>query len=468
MRELRPHQQHALAWARERDRIALFMEMRCGKSSVAIQWAQERLPERGRVLLVSPLQTLPGRLQWEGELAANGITDILPLYDMAKDAREAHASWRWVADPLRPGAIRRRRASGWFLAHYQALMTNPELLDMDWDVLILDESTRVRNPQAQLTKLLLKRATHIPRRALLSGLPNPESPLDLFTQFQILHGDFDGWTSYWAYRQTKFSPGWSGYDWRPKPGVSAEIKQYLQAHAYILSRQEADIGGAMTYAERFVEQNAEQRRLLKDIQDRFALGDKQTQWAGQVHQWLSQVSSGIVDGRIVNPAKLHELTTLLEGDLRGQPVVVWFAYNEQLETAYAYLQKHAPERKPVRLYAELAPKPRQRQDIQEAFHDGRYDVLLIQIQLGKFGWNLSNADTNIYFSNSYEYEARAQSQDRIIHPLKRTPCLTIDLITKGTLNEEEVHALRDKKTNANVMLKPIYRAQPSRSLRVRP
>jgi hypothetical protein len=35
-----PHQEQAMAYALERDRIALFMEMRCGKTPVAVRWAK--------------------------------------------------------------------------------------------------------------------------------------------------------------------------------------------------------------------------------------------------------------------------------------------------------------------------------------------------------------------------------------------------------------------------------------------
>ena len=46
LRKLMPHQADALAYANQNSAIALFMEMRLGKTLVAIRWAQEQAKHR--------------------------------------------------------------------------------------------------------------------------------------------------------------------------------------------------------------------------------------------------------------------------------------------------------------------------------------------------------------------------------------------------------------------------------------
>ena len=48
-------------------------------------------------------------------------------------------------------------------------------------------------------------------------------------------------------------------------------------------------------------------------------------------------------------------------------------------------------------------------------------------------------------------EKRAQSEDRIIHPVKQEPLLYIDLVTEGTIDEIVVDALQDKSISAQIL-----------------
>jgi len=61
---------------------------------------------------------------------------------------------------------------------------------------------------------------------------------------------------------------------------------------------------------------------------------------------------------------------------------------------------------------------------------------------------VASADTAIYYSNYYSFEMRTQSEDRIIHPLKQTPLLYVDLVTENTIDEDVVEILQTKKLRA--------------------
>lgn len=437
-----PYQNKASRYAESRDRIALFMEMRLGKSPVVIRWVK-RLRAK-RVLLVAPLTTLLGSLNWQGELKRESIAPQL-LSSIAKDKRTA------VLRPSRltDGVLTRAWARGWFAVNYEALRTQPELLDVPWDAIILDESTRIRSPKAQITKVLLNRASHIPYRAILTGLPNPEDPLDYFCQFVFLHGHFMDFDNYWAFRQTLFYTAYTEWDWTPKPKTRERIKEYVHQHAFVLTRKQAGVGSAKVRKQRSVELNTAQRKVLKEMRSKFEVDGVETKWTTVLHTWMQRVAGGFhpVTLSMISDAKMKLAEELIMDDFRGEPVVMWFRFNEEITQVYKWLTTR--NRKLQVSYVHGDVEKRKRPKIQEQFQRGETQVLLMQVKI-KYGWNLSRSSTAIYYSNSYEFEDRSQSEDRIIHLTKKDDCLYLDLVTIGTPDEDVVDSLSDKRMNAKL------------------
>jgi SNF2 family DNA or RNA helicase len=64
---------------------------------------------------------------------------------------------------------------------------------------------------------------------------------------------------------------------------------------------------------------------------------------------------------------------------------------------------------------------------------------------GGVGLNMTAAELVVYFSNSFSFTDREQSEDRA-HRIGQTRSVTyIDLIAEGTVDETVVKALREKK-----------------------
>lgn len=457
---LKAYQRRAATYAAERERIALFMEMRLGKSVVAIRWAQQ--PHRSRrVLLVAPLTTLLGQLNWEGELQLEGI-NVTILSRVHRDKRPDLLRPSYLISSRLTGRmyLHRAWARGWFAVNYEALRTQPEILDAPWDTIILDESTRIRSPQAQITKTLLRRVDHIPNRAILSGLPNPEQPLDYCCQFLFLYGRFLGFDNYWAARERLFYQGYTDWDWQPKRGVRGRIKDYVHKHAFILSRKQAGVGSQKVRRQRSVELNPTQRRLLKEIKRKFSVDGTETKWRTVGEVWAQRIAGGFhpVTLECISDQKIRLAEQLVMEEFRHEPIVMWFRFNAEIQAVRKWLEKrHRKRFKVEHVHGEV--KMQERPKIQERFQNGDTNLILMQVKLGRFGWKLSRSSTAIYYSNSYEFEDRSQSEDRIIHIEKSDPCLYLDLVTLGTPDEAVVASLSDKRLNAR-----FYNTQMRQSL----
>jgi SNF2 family DNA or RNA helicase len=413
-----------MEYAWPRDKIALFMEMRLGKTLVAIRWAER---QRGRKLVVLPLAVAE---VWVEELAMEGLSSTL-LVGTAKQRASLYS----------------KSTADWFIVNYEHLVTKePVVFDKRWDVVILDESSRLRNPGNKTTKATIREFYYVRRKAILSGLPNPESELDFFEQFRFLYGSFLGERNWWQFRNEHYYQ-LQGYDWYPNKGVSRWIKKAVHDAAFVLNRKSAGLHNERLTTTRHVTLPPKIRRSYDEAEDELTMDGAETNLHIVRDTWLAQLTGGFYekDGRDYHhTAKTDVLLELLEGELRGQPVIVWFRFNRELYGVEQLLHEHH-----ISCVAVTGRTKRTMANLRLfRFKTRKCDVLLMQLKCGKYGLNLSVSSTAIYFGNGFSFEDRAQSVERIAHPSKTDALLTIDLVARDTIDEDILNALRDKRAKS--------------------
>lgn len=456
MRQPLPHQMEALAYSQDKNKIALFMEMRLGKSLVAVRWVKHKIMNSGykpecvygkthRVLIMAPLTNLK---DWESELIQEGIPQSEIHWLLGTSSKKLETS-----NPL-------MKDTGWFLVGYAGFRSCPELAKHSWFAVIADESTMIRSPKAQIANLCSNELSYVKYKAVLSGLPDPEDPMDFFMQFKFLFGGFMGHNNYWKFRANNFHQvNWDRWGWIPNRGFTEILKKELRRLSFIRTRKECNIGSKKIKERRFVQMSPEQKRMYKDIEKNFAYESQgqlvDTKWAPKKYIWLGQVAGGFSPEKtLVSTTKADELVTLLKGELsREKKVVVWFCFNHEIDYVRQVLDKAKISNRHI--YGDVDAKVRYQYS--DEFKTKEHPrVMLAQVKCAKFGLDWSVASTAIYFSNSYEMEDRAQSEDRIIHPKKTEPLLYIDLVTQGTVDEDVVDTLREKNVNAKVFLTKLF------------
>lgn len=428
------HQERALDYGRERNHVALFVQMRLGKCLIAIRWAREK--KLRKVLIVAPLSTIPG---WMNELEAENERQVFLLRGTRHD--------RWN------DATKKQR--GWFLINYEGLRASPELISNKiWDGVIVDESTKIKNPTSKTTKAMTYGFDMVPCKAILSGLPNPESELDYVSQLIWLQGQFMGYDNFWKFREENYNQ--IGYDWVPKPGVRSRMKEYVKSVAFFMTRKEAKVGSEFKpYETRFITHaSTEWRKTVKQVKKDFETAKGQTKYVVAKETWLQRLAGGFAPsdpvgaepGKLISDAKFKELMYLLTGELKKEQVVVWFRFNQELNHAYKLLKKAGIPVSVIHGGVDMAEREVRRRKFQK----GARRVLLVQIKCGRMGMDMSAADTAIYFSVTYSYEDFEQTKDRLVHVTKDTPLLLIFLAAKGFVDEAAIEALTEKGMNAKL------------------
>jgi SNF2 family DNA or RNA helicase len=427
-------QRQAFAYTLSEDHPALFMEMRLGKTLTAIRRCllyKPLSPSHGlRILVIAPNSALPS---WERELRQERQRDVV-----------------YLSGPRAKRLAMLEEGHRWNLLNKEGWLVIPEIEDVPWDAVIVDESTIIKNIGAGITKFLVYRFEDVPHRWVLSGLPNPEDDKEFWSQIAFVNGGHAfGHDNFYAWRHRWFFKPDYGYGWKPHAGVLDEIHEAVGERAFVMTRKQAGIEVPKVYERRYLDLPKKLRKAYRTIENEFILeyGDqflKSTFHRIATSAWQRQICDGFVDGKMVWDGKIKELRYLLQEPLSRQSVVVWYAYNRPLHATYKALKKAKISVK--RLTG--STKMRDRRRLESRFQSGKFRVLLAQIKCADRGMGLSRASAAVYFSNSPSCEARTQTEDRILDVSDNETLLYIDLIARDTVDSDMSFGLTGKKARS--------------------
>lgn len=448
LRPFREHQIPAFAYAMGERHPVLFMEMRLGKTVVAIRTIKTYEPQDRsvglRVLIVGPSSVLPG---WEKELRLEREKDIVYLMGTRQQRLDL------LLEKHKWNLINRE---GW-RALPEIAPEEAEADEADWDAVVIDESTSIRNPKAKITRFFTKKFRDIPHRWALSGLPNPESDLDFFTQLEWAGHGFPS-SDYWSFRSSLFVPtitGWEAIDQE----VIDNIRGLVGERCFVMKRDDAGVEVGKVYEQRFVDLPTELRDTYDDLEKNFILEyrstSKTTNEAIVKYTWCRRMCGGVVSNEWVWDGKLKELHYLIENELRGQSLVVWFAYNLELQKVLASLR--ASGYTCAALVGGMPPE--RRHYVQERFNARKIQVVCAQIKALTHGATFSGADAAVYYSSSPSNEERTQTEDRIVDVMQSAPQLYIDLVVPETVDEDISNMLHKKRAISRRALREAVAAR---------
>jgi SNF2 family DNA or RNA helicase len=448
-RSFRPHQVPAFEYGLDHEHWAWLMEMRLGKTMVAIRTVKfSALTEDiQNILVLAPTGVLE---TWAEELSLEGESYVW--------AHGVSAQQR--VDLIVDDSFKREGIRTWVLMGYEALRSTPKITALPWDVVLLDESTKIKAWGSKISQLCRNSFRDVGHRGILSGDAAPESELDLFNQFVFLDGHFMGYKDFWAFRNDLFMP--NPYDrgktWIPKWGARDRIKKVLHARAHVLLRSQAGLREEKIYQKRYVDMSPKQLALHKQAANKFSIdlvsgASRETIHSVVVNSWLVGLAGGFDPEKSqVSDTKINELMSIVGDELRREHVLVWFSRDEELQVSHKKsLSLGIPS-----LKIDGGTPPLVRGNLRRDFINGKYRVAYMQEACAKFGSNWAKADTAIYYSNLYSNEARKQSEDRIVDTEKKRPLLYIDLITRGSIDEDIVPLLQEKKFDSTMLMNATF------------
>lgn len=453
-----PHQKEALAFSLNLPKCALWLDMGLGKTYTSITLAKLRHHEDfgnvNMVLVICPRSLI---YQWQTEihtLAPDAYVGAM----VGSDSKKHKILDEACAAPF-----------SFVITNYESLATWFHELDaIGFDMYILDEATKIKNPKAVRTLNTVELCNNIPYGVQLTGMAFVGNPLDIFSQFRAIEPGLFGDNQYifsQKYIDYKIAPfgkyiaGYKNMD---------ELKQ--RAYLYAFSRTKNRCLGlpAKVYQVRKLPINENQFKwydylvgqVSKNVSETISEslrgmsedgGDTNSvtvEYIVSLVEKLTQVTSGFIktdDGEFIwlDSPKYEETASIIrESD---DIFIVWARHTYVLNKLEQYLTNR--KLKVARL--DRRSSDDMRRYVKEHFKNGEYKVLLLQIQSECRGNDFTcktNPVSAIFFENTASIEERAQAEDRQ-HRIGMTgTAVYIDLVCEDTYDEGIMSLLSTKRS----------------------
>jgi SNF2 family DNA or RNA helicase len=449
------HQLQALEKSWSKETWAWFMEMGTGKTKVCIDNIA-MLYDRGKIK--SALVVAPNGIKrnWRKELSVH-MPDHVEYMDAV-----------WVASPKKKEQTELMNICQ-MSDKLQILIMNIEALStgrgLDFarsfllpgaSLMVIDESTTIKNHAARRTKNIMKISNLAKYRRIMTGSPVTKSPLDLFSQVEFLGPWLLEQSNYYAFRARyaiikQRSVGTHSFQhvmgYQRLDELTAILREFSTR---VLKADCLDLPDKL-YTKRTVAMTPEQLKAYVEMK-RAAITffeDNPMTAASVLTQMtrLHQITCGHVktDDGEVRPLKNNRIKELLQvlQESDGK-VIIWAVYRHDIQTIEKEIANEYGRETVASYYGDT--KDDIRQSIVDSFMDSDSDLRFFvgNPKTGGYGLTLTCSHTVVYYSNDYSLEVRMQSEDRAHRIGQEDKVTYIDLIAEGTIDEKIVKALNSK------------------------
>lgn len=480
-----PHQVITMAYALKLRACGLFLDTGTGKTATMATIMQALADHRGlkRFLIIAPksiLDTSWGTdiddFSWLKWVNISDPPRRDPVLTCPRCRREfkKHVTWRHMRTHMRKTVERlgddtaraalytrhpelrplgeddrRERLLRALESDAQVFLINPEafkivvddLLDQDWDMFVVDESSCLKTNTSQITQAVIAFGHNVGRRVAMTATPRPNSSLDFWGQMAFLDQCLGG--NFYRFRANYYYSDREGFNWMPKHAdVDGEIRDIVFERCIRYRLDDCvDLPGE-SYETVEVELSSELRKHYQDMEKKMLVeldsGETvSTSWLIVQMNKLAQINSGYIFDDAGEPRWLGESPKIAETvrmakqliESEDRSVVIWVRFprtegkliHEALDkfgvsTMHGGTKNHAAS--------------------SEAFKKGRNRVMIAHPSSAKFGhtW-VGHCNVDIFHSFGYSFEDFYQSKRRIYRIGQTRPVTHVTVVAKRTVDE---------------------------------
>lgn len=501
------HQKDALRISARKKNYAIFAEMGTGKTKILIDNAamlyQSEEIDGCMVITPNGLQQ-----NWLDEIKLNFPNDSFSAY-WSKTLRHGG-----TGKPLKEWPM--GKTFRFFVLNIEALATDDgyrealRFIKQRKVLLTIDESTRIKSPDASRTRRVMKLGEYAVYRRIMSGAPMPNGPIDIFSQMKFLDPQILGFDSFVAFKSfycmlvpsthplvqniakksaagrlkgkseeavnalaKKFAGRLQimerGTDGQPLYKNLEILENKIAPHLYRIRKDDCLDLPPKVYQKIYIELSPKQRLIYNQVRDEimaeFVIDKELRHITSEIAiKRMTRLAQIVCNHFVPDPdydedrkpqperiedtsPRISALEDLIE-DAGRPPFVVWVRHRYDVIEISELLRKM--KIKHGILQGKLSIK--ERTATIADFQAGRLGAIIGIAALG-IGINLQRADLNVYFSNSFNLEDRLQSEDRSHRAGRKGVVNVIDILAADTLDEKIVTALRSKKNIAHAVLR---------------
>lgn len=381
--------------------------------------------EDGKVFAPDDFLTVPGMQGQERKyyLDDQGVEVIFG------QARNPRAAKKWIEQ----GPTKKDPKTGKkVFIRERITQARPSYANVDWDLLIIDESILLKNRKAVKVEVVQQLAKYAHYVLLLSGSPTAKYRDDLFPQLKTIMPR--GFSAYWRFADffcivERGQWGWEILKDRPDHPPSHYLKDFL----YVRNQKDVlpDLPDYI-YDPIEIDLRPEQQKAFKQMLDEWIValesegdfvssGEEDLEAVNRLAQMtrMTQITSNLCNlekgaGKEMPNISAKEdllIDLIRNGDIE-LPLLVWSWFVPTTKSIDARIEKEFKgEISTIYVTGEMSSD--QKDAGIEAFKNGETDVLVLQMSVGKFGHNLVNARSVFYHDRTWDSDAYLQSLFRV-------------------------------------------------------
>lgn len=435
--------------------FGFLFEMGCGKTLTAIAVAGTLYSERkiNKLLVVAPTSVCSVWPEDFGKFADFPHLEKIMLGTKSQRLKQLKELESFPCEALKVAVI-----------NYESVWRDDifdKLLEFNADMIICDESQRIKTHDAQQSKAMHKLGDLARYKLILSGTPVQNNAVDLYSQYRFLDPTVFG-NNFYKFRNRFCVMG--GFNRRQIVNYKDLDLLIKKEHsiAYRVTKKEALDLPEQTFETRYITLTPSEKKLYNTLKKESAteLANGGTISASTVLTKLlrlQQFTGGFViaDGeekpQQIGSGKINALEDIVDDYVidSGKKLVIFARFRAELDLIQNLLDKK--KLKYGVIYGDI--KLSDRGEIVKDFQENEETkVFLAQIDTAGLGITLTAADTCVYYSVNFNYAAYSQSLARIHRIGQRNTCTYIHLTTKGTVDELIMKALHKKEDLAKTIV----------------
>lgn len=336
-----------------------------------------------------------------------------------------------------------------------------------FDMVVVDESSSFKSNSSQRFKALKKATPITDRVILLTGTPDPNGEMDLWSQTYLLDGGERLGKTLTEYRNRYFTPGRRNgnviYEWLPREGAKEAI--FAKLSDVMISLTAADCLKMPERIDNVVklrmppEAKEQYERMEEECILELESGDVVAGNKAAVTNKLLQMANGAVyyeepeadeDGVVtgwqrkwvqIHEAKLDALEEIVED--YGQPLVVFYSFQHDFERLMSRFAKYDPA------------VIRSRKDI-EAWNRGEVRLLFAHPASVGHGLNLqASGSMVVWFGLPNNLEWYQQANARLYRQGQKRTVVITHLLMEGTQDVSVMRGLKGKTLNQDELIAAV-------------
>lgn len=430
-------------------------EMGCGKTltTIAVAGALYNLGKIDRVLVVAPTSVCSVWPHDLNQFAAFPWEARVLLGDKKKRLKALNELENWPFKALRIAVI------NYESTHREGIFE--ALAAYKPDLIVCDESQRIKNPSAAQSKALHKLGDAAPFRMILSGTPVQNNAVDLYSQYRFLDPAVYG-ANFYAFKNRYCIMG--GYGQHQIVGYRNmdELVEKEHSVAYRVTKEECLDLPQQTFINRYVQfTDAEQaiyEQLRKSSFLELETGENVTATTIlTMYLHLMQLTGGFLTAdestrpKQVNTAKLDALADIVDDYVvdAGKKLVIFARFRAEIAAIENLLRLRKIQYGSI--YGDV-PMEERGKIVEDFQTNPDTKVFVAQIQTAGLGITLHAASTAVFYSYDYNYANYAQALARIHRIGQRFPVTYIHLVVDGSIDEKILAALENKEDMAKTVV----------------